>query len=112
MIILIRDLQECAAAVASFYQVKSDVPRYKVDLDLPPEQRWNEIIDVYKDRVIEIERQLDKDVGVLKLLSRIVCFVDIHSLCGPFQSPPPILNRFEKESVKDWVPSLKEFSRV
>jgi hypothetical protein len=24
------------------------VPRYRVDLDLPPDERWNQIVDDYK----------------------------------------------------------------
>jgi len=54
-----------ALIVGRLYEGRSDVPRYQVDLDLPPEQRWNEIVDIYRERVVEIEKKLDKDVCFL-----------------------------------------------
>eukprot|EP01128_Nolandella_sp_AFSM9_P004950 TRINITY_DN2335_c0_g1_i2.p1 TRINITY_DN2335_c0_g1~~TRINITY_DN2335_c0_g1_i2.p1 ORF type:complete len:423 (-),score=76.88 TRINITY_DN2335_c0_g1_i2:311-1579(-) len=34
----------------------TSVPRYIIDLDLPPEQRWNQVVDDYKDEFKEIEK--------------------------------------------------------
>lgn len=32
------------------HHVRRCVPRYIIDLDLPPEERWNQVVDDYKGR--------------------------------------------------------------
>lgn len=38
----------------------TEVPKFVVSLDVPPERRWNHIIDIYKDRMDYVVKEIDR----------------------------------------------------
>lgn len=38
----------------------TDIPKFVVDLDKPPSERWNDILDKYQDKFAKINKEFDK----------------------------------------------------